>query len=90
MNSHKKIFDMVAVFITNVKSETLSTEILQILKRQYPELKFNIDLEDFNKPYPCGHSVLRAEGKLINTNTIIQQLKNKRIKCELLEDKICG
>lgn len=89
MNSRKKIFDMTEVFITNVKSEIRSTEILQFLEGEYPKLKINFDLEDFNKPYPCEHSILRVEGKLIDTNSILQQLKNKGIECEILEDKVC-
>ena len=80
---------MVEVFMTNVKSEILSTEILQFLENGYPKLKFNFDLEDFNRPYPCGHSILRIEGKTIDTNSITQQLKSKGIECELLADKIC-
>ncbi|MEP2057717.1 MAG: hypothetical protein ABJJ05_07920 [Maribacter litoralis] len=81
---------MVEVFMTNVKSEILSIEILQFLKIQYPHLKINFDLEDFNKSYPCGHSILRCEGELVDTNAIVLQLKNKGIKCKLLEDKICS
>ncbi|AIZ43398.1 hypothetical protein M666_18685 [Cellulophaga baltica 18] len=80
---------MVDVVITNVKSECHSEEILQFLKNEYPTLKINFDLEDFNKPYPCGHSILRIEGELINTNTIVHELKSKGIECDLLEDKIC-
>ncbi|AIY15038.1 hypothetical protein M667_18760 [Cellulophaga baltica NN016038] len=80
---------MVDVVITNVKSECHSEEILQFLKNEYPTLKINFDLEDFNKPYPCGHSILRIEGELFNTNTIVQELKSQGIECDLLEDKIC-
>ena len=80
---------MVVVFMTNVKLEIQSLEILQILKRTYPQLKFNFDLEDFNKPYPCGHSILRIEGNVVDTNSIVQQLKSEGIECGLLEDKIC-
>lgn len=75
--------------MTNVKSEILSTEILQSLESEFQQLKINFDLEDFNKPYPCGHSILRIEGKFIDTNSITRQLKSKGIECELLEDKIC-
>lgn len=80
---------MVEVFITNVKSEVLSKEIMRFLESNYPNLKINFDLEDFKDLYPCGHSILRIEGKYIDTNSIIQQLKTKEIKCEILEDKIC-
>lgn len=75
--------------MTNVKSEILSIEILQLLERKYIQLRFNFDLEDFYKPYPCGHSILRIEGEIIVTNSIIEQLKSNGIECELLEDKIC-
>ncbi|MHA7944904.1 hypothetical protein ACJOV8_017655 [Formosa sp. 3Alg 14/1] len=80
---------MVEVFITNVKSECHSEDILQFLEHSYPTLKIDFDLEDFNKPYPCGHSILRIEGELIDTITIVQQLKSKGIECDVLEDKIC-
>ena len=80
---------MVEVFITNVKSEILSIEILQFLEKNYPQVEFNFDLEDFNKPYPYGNSILRNEGKVIDINSIAQQLKSKGIKCELLGDEIC-
>lgn len=89
MNLLKKISNMVEVFITNVKSEIHSNEILQFLESKYPKLKINFDLEDFNKPYPYGHSILRVEGELIDTNSIKHELKNKGIECELLDDKIC-
>ncbi|MDW7691771.1 hypothetical protein R9C00_16500 [Flammeovirgaceae bacterium SG7u.111] len=80
---------MVEVFITNIKPEILSKEMLRFLENEHPNLKINFDLEDFNEPYPCGHSILRIEGKIIDTNSFVQQLKNKGIECELLEDKIC-
>lgn len=80
---------MVEVLITNVKSEAFSQEILKFMEKEHSELKFNFDLEDFNKPYPCGHSILRIEGKLVDSNAIIQQLKNKGIACEILKDKVC-
>tara|TARA_R110002051_G_scaffold66515_12_gene120520 strand:- start:16021 stop:16296 length:276 start_codon:yes stop_codon:yes gene_type:complete len=80
---------MVEVLITNVISECYSKEIIQFLEHIYPTLKINFDLEDFNKPYPCGHSILRVEGELIDIKSITKQLKAKEIKCELLEDKIC-
>ncbi|WP_405381936.1 hypothetical protein [Maribacter sp. LLG6340-A2] len=80
---------MVEVLITNVKSEILATEILEFLENKHPNLRMNFDLEDFNKPYPCGHSILRIEGKSIAIHTIELQLKSKGIKCRVLEDTIC-
>lgn len=75
--------------MTNIRSETLSKEILRYLESHYPNLKINFDLEDFDKPYPCGHSILRIEGESINTNSISSRLRSKGIECELLEDKPC-
>lgn len=80
---------MVEVFITNIQSEIQAKEVLKSLESNYPSLKINFDLEDFNEPYPCGHSILRIEGEFFDTNSIFQRLKSKGIKCEILEDKIC-
>lgn len=80
---------MIEIYMTNIRSETLSKEILRYLESHYPNLKINFDLEDFDKPYPCGHSILRIEGESINTNSISSRLRSKGIECELLEDKPC-
>ncbi len=80
---------MVDVLITNIKLESIATEMLHFLEGAHPQLKFNFDLEDFDKPYPCDHSILRIEGSFIDTNVIKEQLKNKGFRCGLLEDKIC-
>lgn len=81
---------MVAVFITDVKSESLSHEILRGLEREYPQTSFHFDLEDFKKPYPCGHSILRMEAEQINTDSLTQHLTTKGVRCEFLKDTICG
>ncbi|NBG66885.1 hypothetical protein [Acidiluteibacter ferrifornacis] len=80
---------MIEVLMTNVKSEILSIEIVQFLEREHPHLKFDFDLEDFNQPYPCGHSILRIEGKTIDVHLIIQQVKSKGMECDFLVDKMC-
>jgi len=90
MNWYKKIFNMVEIFITNIKSENRSREILQFLESKFPNLHINFDLEDFNKPYPCGHSILRTEGELIDSNLIPEALKLKGIKSEIYRDHICA
>ena len=66
---------MVEVFMTNIQSEILSKEILMLLEGNYPSLEINFDLEDYNKPYPCGHSILRIEGTFINSDSIIFIIK---------------
>jgi len=90
MNWYKKIFNMVEIFITNIKSENRSREILQFLESKFPNLNINFDLEDFNKPYPCGHSILRTEGELIDSKLIPEALKLKGIKSEIYGDHICA
>lgn len=80
---------MIEVLMTNVKSEILSIEIVQFLEREHPQLRFDFDLEDFNQPYPCGHSILRIEGNVIDIHLIIQQVKSKGMECDFLVDKMC-
>ena len=80
---------MIEVFITNVKTKRLAKKVLKFLESQFPLLNINFDLEDFNKPYPCGHSILRVEGDLIDIDSILNQLEKQQIKSELLTDDIC-
>lgn len=81
---------MVEVFTTDMTSKVRSRKVLGWLKDNYPGLKIDLDLEDFNEPYPCGHSILRVEGEFIDTNSILRLLKTKGIECGILEDKICS
>ncbi|MBQ4914241.1 hypothetical protein J8L85_07325 [Maribacter sp. MMG018] len=81
---------MVEVFITDIRLESDANKVLASLKKDHPDLEVNFDLEDFNAPYPCGHSVLRMEGSFIDTYSVLRQLKSEGIKCQILEDKICN
>jgi hypothetical protein len=81
---------MVEVFITNIQNEQDATNALGILQNLFPSVKANIDLEDFEEPYPCTHSVLRVEGKEIYSEAILTLLRNKGIECEILPDKTCS
>lgn len=81
---------MIEVFITDIRLESDANKVLASLKKDHPDLEVNFDLEDFNVPYPCGHSILRTEGGCIDTTAILQQLRSKGIKCEILEDKTCN
>lgn len=81
---------MVKIFVTNIEHEKHAQRIVRVLEKKFSKLKFNIDLEDYQAlPFPCGHSVLRAEGKDIHVDEIIQFVQKKGFKCESLEDKIC-
>ncbi|GAB5566153.1 MAG: hypothetical protein Wins2KO_32160 [Winogradskyella sp.] len=73
---------MVEVFITNIKEPVQSEKILTVLKKKFPELKINFDLDD------C-HKILRVEGFEINHESIISLITNSGYKCTILEDKVC-
>lgn len=55
-NYYKPSF-MVEVFKTNEENYTDSEEILKTLKKKFPLLKINFDLDDCDK-------ILRVEGKI--------------------------
>ncbi|TYQ00168.1 hypothetical protein C7447_101778 [Tenacibaculum adriaticum] len=81
---------MIEVFTTNIQDHIQVNCILKILENSFPVLKFNFDLEDFKLPYPCNHSILRVEGKLIHTESIITILDQLGYQCDILEDKVCN
>src|SRR5690606_2888477 len=58
-------------------------------------VKFNFDLNDSSlndssSPFPCGHTILRAEGMAINAEAIISTLNKAGFRCAILEDKVCS
>ncbi|MFD2522696.1 hypothetical protein [Emticicia soli] len=80
---------MIEVFITDIQTQMQADSMLEILKKSFPELKFNFDLSSSDAPFPCGNNILRAEGAMINAESIIATLNKSAFKCEVLEDKIC-
>lgn len=42
------------------------------------------------KPYPCGHTILRIEGTGIGEVPVKSLVSQLGIRCELLEDKLCS
>jgi hypothetical protein len=68
---------MVAVFKTDVSSETKAKSIIKILKTQLTECKINFDLEDCDK-------ILRIEGENIKEQIIVKLLLNHKTYCEVL------
>ncbi|HTN17233.1 MAG TPA: hypothetical protein VL092_06105 [Chitinophagaceae bacterium] len=82
---------MVAVLMTDIRDADVVTSILEALRLRFPALKFNFDLDDYvEKPFPCGHSVLRAEGTQIQGGEIISLVIDAGFQCRELEDKVCG
>jgi len=82
---------MVAVLMTDIRETDVVTSTLEALRLTFPALKFNFDLDDYvEKPFPCGHSVLRAEGAHIESVEIISLVTHAGFQCRELEDKVCG
>lgn len=81
---------MIEVFITDVREKDQAKEILASLKASFPELDMHIDLSNSGVAFPCGHSVLRVEGKKIDAATIISAVKRSGFRCDVLEDKPCN
>ncbi|MBN8787668.1 MAG: hypothetical protein J0I84_11315 [Terrimonas sp.] len=80
---------MIEVFITDIQTEIQAKDILDFFKANNPDLKINYDLNETDKAYPCGHTVLRVEGNKIETQSILTAMQNLGHKCEILEDKVC-
>lgn len=80
---------MIEVFTTDVQNEIHAEQLLNMLNNNFYQLKINLDIEGTNLPYPCGHSILRVEGRLINSEKIINLVNKSGFMCDILEDKIC-
>ena len=80
---------MIEVFITDIQTEIQANDVLDFFQANNPDLKINYDLNETDKAYPCGHTVLRVEGNKIETQSILTAMQNLGHKCEILEDKVC-
>lgn len=80
---------MTEIFITDIQTNIQATMLLDIFKANNPDLKIIYDLNETDKKYPCGHTVLRVEGDKIETQSILTDILNLGYKCEILEDKVC-
>lgn len=81
---------MIEVFTTNIQSEIQAISVLEILEKNFPEQKINFDLNETALSYPCGHTILRIEGKVINTEKVLSIVNKSGFKCDILEDKVCN
>ena len=81
---------MIEVFTTNIQSEIQAIRVLEILEKNFPEQKINFDLNEVALSYPCGHTILRIEGKVINTEKVLSIVNKSGFKCDILEDKVCN
>lgn len=80
---------MVEVFITDVQNESQAERISSTIKGNSDHLEICFDLNETDMPFPCGHTILRIEGKNINSDKILATVIGLGFKCEILEDKIC-
>jgi hypothetical protein len=80
---------MVEVFMTNIREPFQAKKVLSVLKSGFPELKLNFDLDDSARSYPCGHTILRAEGSSIHAGSIIKAVEKAGFTSAILADKIC-
>jgi|TARA_R110002050_G_scaffold179449_1_gene312829 hypothetical protein len=81
---------MIEVFITDIQTKVQADKVFGFTTNSFPNLKMNFDLKEEKKQFPCGHTVLRVEGEIINSEKIISELNKLGFKCEILEDKICA
>ncbi|SEK52976.1 hypothetical protein SAMN05661044_00462 [Olivibacter domesticus] len=68
---------MISVFKTDVSSKVDADSIINSLKRQFPDGKFNFDLEDSDR-------VFRIEYNKDIIGEVIRLFKVKRFVCEML------
>ena len=80
---------MVEVFITSIQEIIRAKALVNGFENDFPHLRFNVDLDRSENDFPCSHAILRVEGRLINSETIIATVKKLGYKCEVLADKIC-
>lgn len=70
---------MIEVFKTNVKRKKDAKTIIILLKRCFPKVQANFDLEDCDK-------ILRIEAADIDELKIISLLESEGFDCGILED----
>lgn len=80
---------MTETFITNIQNKVQANIILNSIKTENPDLKVNFDLNETEKAFPCGHTILRVEGDKINLERIVTSVQNLGYSCEILQDKVC-
>jgi len=68
---------MVEVFKTNVGNKNQAEQILKALKKNFPRLKINFDLDDCDK-------ILRVEGENLSSGAIIELMKSNKFLCQIL------
>lgn len=70
---------MIEVFITDIQNLVQADRISSIIRNENNNLKINFDLNETELSFPCGHTILRVEGKKINSDKILATIKKSRI-----------
>lgn len=80
---------MIEVFITDIQNKAQADRVSSKIKTETADWKVNYDLDETDLSFPCGHTILRIEGDVINSDATIAIVNEQGYKCEILEDKIC-
>lgn len=80
---------MVEVFTVDVQDQIKAETVVEILQGNFPALRIDIDVNESESSFPCGHSILRVEGVSILPESIISIVNDAGYQCSVLEDKIC-
>ncbi|CAZ98357.1 hypothetical protein Q4603_09020 [Zobellia galactanivorans] len=80
---------MVEVLITNIEKISKAKRMVKLLEKEFDQLKIDYDMNETKLAYPCGHTILRIEGRHIYTKEIISTIEREGILCELIKDEIC-
>lgn len=80
---------MIEVFITDIQNKDQADRVLSRILTEDIDLKVNFDFNETDLSFPCGHTILRIEGDVINSDATIAIVNEQGFKCEILEDKIC-
>ncbi len=80
---------MIEVFTTDIQNAIQAERISNTIQTENTVLKINFDLNETDLSFLCGHTILRIEGNKINSDKIMETIRNQGFNCEILEDKIC-
>ena len=80
---------MIEVFITDIQNKAQADRVSSRILVENTDLKVNFDFNETEVAFPCGHTILRMEGDVVNSDEIIAIVKESGFNCEVLEDKIC-
>ncbi|WP_304502755.1 hypothetical protein [Cesiribacter sp. SM1] len=81
---------MTEVFITDIPNKLRAKRVSNRLQSENAAWKINFDFNETSLPYPCGHTILRVEGKPIDSDKILAIVIEQGFACEMLADKICA